>query len=148
VMADPPWYEEETRAFLWAAASVCELGGLVFLSTPPLGVRPGMADERRRVLEWATTLGLFLDETESLALSYETPAFEANALKASGFDEIPADWRRGDLLSFRKITRTVVPKPELHSSLDNWDEFRLGVGSVWIRGGRVAWFEDPRLVPL
>jgi len=148
VMMDPPWYEDETKAFLWAASSMCRPSGAVLLSSPPLGVRPDIGDERRRVLEWAAELGLSLDEVEPLSLSYETPLFEINALRASGFQDVPRHWRRGDLLVFRKVRAASAPRPHLRSSLDDWREFRFGVGSIWIRRRQMTQFQDPRLVSL
>lgn len=35
VIVDPPWYEEHTRAFLWAACQLCAIGGHLLVSLPP-----------------------------------------------------------------------------------------------------------------
>ena len=38
-VADPPWYPEYMRSFLWVARQACNVGGSVFLCFPPTGTR-------------------------------------------------------------------------------------------------------------
>jgi hypothetical protein len=38
VVLDPPWYPEHIQSFLWAACQLCQIGGYIFISMPPVGV--------------------------------------------------------------------------------------------------------------
>ncbi|MDP1793055.1 MAG: hypothetical protein Q8K63_02860, partial [Acidimicrobiales bacterium] len=101
VVIDPPWYPAHVDLFLWAAAQFCGDDGLVLLSFPPAGTRPGVADERDAALRFAAGLGLSLIDIRRGELGYRSPPFERLALAAAGLDRIPEDWRRGDLLALR-----------------------------------------------
>lgn len=39
VIADPPWYDEHFKGFLWMTAQVCRMDGFLILSLPPDGMR-------------------------------------------------------------------------------------------------------------
>lgn len=113
VVIDPPWYPEHVRLFLWAAAQLCADGGTVLLSFPPAGTRPGVADEREDSLTFADGVGLSLHEIRRGELAYLSPPFERLALMAAGYGDLPADWRRGDLLVFRaRPNRPITRRPE------------------------------------
>jgi hypothetical protein len=102
VLIDPPWYPEHFRVFLWAAARLLEDGGgHVLVSFPAAGTRPGVIAERDDALSWARELGLDLQEIRRGAVGYRSPPFERSALAAEGLDELPGDWRHGDLLILR-----------------------------------------------
>ena len=60
VVADPPWYPEHTRAFLWAAAQLTRTGAAVLLAQPAAATRPGVLAERAELLEFAHAAGLDL----------------------------------------------------------------------------------------
>ncbi len=90
VVADPPWYPLATKTFLWAAVECSAPNARVYLSTAPLGTRPGIAAERLDLIEWAAARGLVLTEERRAAFDYEMPAFEMNALAAQGLDTYPA----------------------------------------------------------
>jgi hypothetical protein len=102
VLIDPPWYDETTRSFLACASKLCKLSGAIWLSVPPLGTRPGITRERKRQIQWAAAVGLELEDCEEQVLGYASPPFEQNALRAEGILNISPDWRKGDLLKFRK----------------------------------------------
>lgn len=104
VMIDPPWYPEHVDLFLWAASRLCVDDGVVLLSFPPAGTRPGVADERERALRFAATVGLSLLDIRRGELAYRSPPFERIALAAAGLEDLPDDWRRGDLLVFGAAT--------------------------------------------
>ena len=148
VLADPPWYREDVLGFLGAASEICARGGTVFLGFASEGTRPGIAAERDLIVENAHRMGLTLMGMEPLALSYATPFFEHNALRASQFRYIPATWRRGDLLEFRKVGggHTV----ELSQSWEPcpWTEVQVGGVELRIRNDDREGFADPRLIPL
>ncbi len=148
VLADPPWYENETLAFLKAAALICADEGPVLLGGTPDGTRPGVADERQRIISGAEKLGLRFLGTERLALSYATPFFEYNALRAAGFAHVAPDWRRGDLLIFRRSGNPLPgPTPSV-SSGPKWERVDVLGATVWVRPTEKPSFVAPTLVPL
>jgi hypothetical protein len=121
VVADPPWYEEFASAFLWASSKFLSLGGVVFLSTPPLGTRPGVDHEWQRTREFAQEIGLEL-QTVQQSLRYESPPFEVNALRAAGHLEIDCHWRPGLLARFTKTRKARIPRPKVSDDNASWIE--------------------------
>jgi hypothetical protein len=99
---DPPWYLDQFRAMLGEASLRCDIGGHVFVSAPPEGVRPSIPEDLRLIDEAATRCGLTLVSQEVGALRYRTPLFELNALRASGVGAWLPDWRRGNFAVYRK----------------------------------------------
>ena len=148
VLADPPWYEYETLAFLRTAARICADQGKVLLSTAPDGVRPGIQEERERIIAGAAKSGLRFLGAERRVLSYATPFFEYNALRAAGFAHVSPNWRRGDLLIFER-TGDALPgpmNPIAHSA--EWAQADIRGATIWVRLKDQQGFIDPRLVPL
>ena len=130
VVADPPWYPEHERVFLWAAAQFCRPGGRVLFTLPSEGTRPGVRAERDSTLQLAGQLGFEVEDQEEGALAYVSPPFERNALTAVGLPWLPPEWRRCDLAILRLSKRTAVDRPEC--PLDQrWPE--VAVGPVRIR---------------
>ena len=148
VLADPPWYEEETLAFLRTAARICVAQGKVLLSSAPDGVRPGIREERERIIAGAAESGLRFLETERLVLSYAMPFFEHNALRAAGFAHVAPNWRRGDLLIFERTGDSLSGpmNPITHSP--EWAQADIRGATIWVRSKDQPGFIDPRLVPL
>ena len=148
VIADPPWYEYEVIAFLESSAQICANLGMVYVSFPPVGVRPGIKQERARVVAAAQKAGLRLVGHEPLVLSYATPFFEYNALLADGFTKVCPNWRRGDLLLFQSqgTTRTNIGNPAVNG--DSWADIDIFGIRVWIREESFDGFEDPRLTSI
>ena len=148
VLADPPWYEDETLAFLRASAHICAERGSVLLGAAPEGARPGVIEERGRIIAGAEQLGLQFIGAERLALSYATPFFEHNALRTAGFKQISPNWRRGDLLIFER-SRNTLPWPT-HSvpHTPAWDQAEILGITLWVRRNNKLTFISPELVPL
>ena len=148
VLADPPWYEDETLAFLRTSARICADGGKVLLSAAPEGVRPSMREERERIIAWSAESGLRFLGIERLALSYATPFFEHNALRAAGFAHVAPNWRRGDLLIFERTgdSHPGPMNPIAHSA--EWVQVDIRGATIWVRSKDQPGFIDPRLVPL
>lgn len=121
VVADPPWYEEFAQAFLWASARIVELGGTVLLTTPPLGTRPGIEQECRRVVAFAKDLGLELRGMDQ-CLRYDSPPFEKNAMRAAGQSHVAEDWRFGTLTRFKKVDVSNRTRPNVVSRGSEWVE--------------------------
>lgn len=147
VVMDPPWYDEHMQRFLWFAASATRLAGVLLLSMPAAGTRPGVTEEHARCLRWCTRLGFELYRLERGALPYETPLFERNALRAAGILNIPAYWRRGDLWILRKVKASRAEWPgDLMRSV--WTEYRFGLVRLRVDRGAGAPHGSPALVSL
>jgi hypothetical protein len=132
-IADPPWYPEDTLLFLVAAAGLCVPDALIMLCQPSLGTRPGVEAERRQLLDELPALGLALEDMRSGALHYQTPQFEATALRAA-IEEINRlwYWRRGDLLVLRR-TGAIRPPLVVSQLAEEWHEVRFGPVRIKIR---------------
>lgn len=147
VVADPPWYEESIRTFLWAAAQLCSPGGIVLISLPPVGTRPGMAAEWSRVRAGAQQMGLELIRRERGALPYVTPPFERSALQAAGVPVSERPWRWGDLATFtRRMGAAPVAVPMARSE-ETWEEICVDGVRLRLRP-TTAETIDPRLIQL
>lgn len=148
VIIDPPWYLEHIQSFLWAACQICQLGGHIFVSLPPVGTRPGINREWKETLAWAKRLGLKLVHREDLSLSYLTPVFERNAFRVAGLPAIEHDWRRGDLAIFQRVNSTQVPRPSVAQQEAAWSEVSLLGVRIRVRPWTSSEFENPKLVPI
>lgn len=96
---DPPWYLNDTFIFLKAAAGATAIGARILLCQPTEATRPGVAEEREKLLEALPLLGYTLLAAEKSIVRYEMPHFELVSLRSSVPKiEIPSDWRTGDLL--------------------------------------------------
>jgi Probable N6-adenine methyltransferase len=124
VIADPPWYESEIRAFLWAARHLCSKGGLILTSVPPVGTRPGIGEEWSRTLTWSRGLGMELVNYHKGVLRYISPLFERNALAAAGIRDGVENWRCGDLAMFSCTGPIAQPRPVLHEP-DAWEQYSV-----------------------
>lgn len=126
VVFDSPWYLGDVLAWLAASSCLVRPGGMiVFALYPPL-VRPTAQLERDFALEVASTIGEVQIIEDSLA--YETPLFEAEALKACGFAHV-GEWRRGDTVVIRDTHRMELSLPNLpcRSEVDGkWETFLIG----------------------
>lgn len=137
VLLDPPWYLDFVRPMLAAAAHACRLGGFVLISLPPDGARPTAETDRQAALVLAQRLGFVLVERQPLSIAYETPFFERNALRAAGI-ATPPQWRRGDLVLFRKVSAPSLPVPRSHRGR-LWTEVAIGRMRLFIgTGGNLA----------
>ena len=148
VLADPPWYVDEAVGFLRSASQSCVRGATVLLSFAPDGMRPEIRDERRQIIARAEALGLSCVGIENLALSYATPFFERNALRASGFQQVAPAWRRGDLLTFRKTGSSFLMNGSLNAVGSVWDEVSIDGVRYRVRCLKGDGFADPRLKKL
>jgi hypothetical protein len=138
IVIDPPWYLDFVRPMLSAAAASCRHGGHLLVSLPPEGARSNGAAERERTLRFARRLGLSVEATHPMALTYATPFFEANALDVQGV-RVPHDWRRGDLVLMRKTG--VAGRSFSMESVrrDRWVEVEIDRMRLFVRrDGRVG----------
>lgn len=145
VIADPPWYEEHMLAFLWAARQVVCKDGLILMSVPPAGTRPGVETDLATVLSWAGELGCELKGVEGGLLPYLSPPFERNALAAEGLEGLPLTWRRGDLMTLRCVAAGGAPRPVFREPATQWVEVAYADVRLRIRKTGTTGFGDPRL---
>lgn len=135
VVLDPPWYLDFIRPMLATAAGACKPGGHVLISLAPDGARPTAVHDRERTIAFANRLGLSLVERVPLSLCYDMPFFEVNALAMCGLT-IPADWRRGDLLVFQKISSNQRPMVTATVRKERWAEVDVGRMRLFVRNDR------------
>ncbi|MCG6190202.1 hypothetical protein [Maribellus maritimus] len=126
VFMDPPWYYDHFINFIWFATQVVDLGGLIFISLPPLNTRPELDKERMKLLNFCSELGLCLEELYAQKLEYAMPFFEYNAMRAAGVSNLYPFWRKGDLAIFRKLHSTIIKRPEtVKTKVDIWKEIDI-----------------------
>lgn len=101
IIADPPWYNDFYKAFIYQSSEVLKSGGVLFLSVLPELTRPDAKKDRALIKKFCEINGLAEIEIKSNFLTYESPVFERNALKNSGID--CADWRKGDLIIYKNV---------------------------------------------
>ena len=77
-----------------------------------------------------------------------TPLFEHNALLASGFERIPREWRRGDLLFFRRVGGGPVDQIVRGGCREDWKPFEVGGIGIWVRVDGNDDFQNPCLQPM
>jgi hypothetical protein len=132
IVADPPWYPDFHRAFIFRSTQLLHDDGLLFLSVLPWLTRPSAIIDRADVVYFALRSGFDLAEVVSGILGYESPKFERIALAKKGIN--CSDWRFGDLFVFRRIGE---PDPDLSvvRPVDEpeWEEFRLGKQKIKLR---------------
>ncbi len=148
VLADPPWYVDEAVGFLRAASQICVCGATILLSYAPDGVRPGIPEERKRIIAEAKTFGINFSGIDHLTLSYATPFFEHNALRASAFRHIASDWRSGDLLSFRKSESLYLHQSTAREDENAWVEVSVEGVRFKVRQKDEKGFANPQLKKL
>jgi hypothetical protein len=146
VITDPPWYPEYLTAFLWACSDLCTDGGVILVSLPPIGTRPGIAVERAGLCRWATELGLELVRLHFGCVPYSMPLFEQNALRSQGVHCVPLEWRRGDLAVFKRVSDSRIECPGSPHVDEHWPEVRVGRVRIRLRNVKPAVFADPALV--
>lgn len=138
VVIDPPWYPDFVRPMMRLAASICEVGGTILISLPPIGTRPDIIDERRRLLNTFKRLQLQLMSLHTGVLGYETPFFESNALAADGVSGIRSNWRRSDLFVLRKTAPVPTVSFDDLNRIRKWEQFQVGRMRVFLRRPLVA----------
>lgn len=145
IIADPPWYLDDAVEFLKTSSRLCAERGTVLLSFAPEGSKPGIRQQRLELIAKAEEMGLKFDWVSPLALSYVTPLFEHNALLASGFKIVPREWRRGDLLLFRKIGAGFVENNARGGRIEEWKQFEVDGIGISVRADNSDEFVNPCL---
>jgi hypothetical protein len=110
VIADPPWYPEETSAFVRIAAEILRVNGYLILSHAPAGTRPSAIDDAADARATIQAGGMEIVSERTLLLRYQTPPFESVAARAARMPSPPADWRRGDMIVAKRSRDARIPK--------------------------------------
>ena len=137
VLVDPPWYMDFIGPMLRATAVACRPGGIVLISLPPVGTRPAARVERGTTDQIAVRLGFELVDCHPLAIDYDTPFFERNALAAAGVHS-PARWRRGDLMVLRRVRSVSCNSKYVSRGRQNWIEASIDRMRLFIRSDNGA----------
>jgi|SRR5438876_3629997 len=148
-LADPPWYRPYEHAFLKAASRITKLDGLILVTRPALWTKPNVQKDWDLFLHRSTELGLSHLRTYPAILRYDSPYFERNSLRAAGMDFAPKNWRRGDLVVFRKIISTPTVERMTRYHYDEWldpSHFGFRVRNSGVERDRR--FNDPSLISL
>jgi hypothetical protein len=137
---DPPWYLNDTLAFLGAAAESCVVGARILLCQPTPATRPGIEAERAELLRQLPSIGLALDDVLSGFVRYRMPHFEAMSIRAAmPMVEVPGDWRCGDVMVLTKQEAVHSQVLRVREIDDDWAEARFGPVRIKLRvsrGGR------------
>ncbi|MEM6994665.1 MAG: hypothetical protein AAF721_29390, partial [Myxococcota bacterium] len=110
VVIDPPWYAPHPLRWLALGAAAVRPGGIVAMVVPGALHRPTAELERHAVVTAAAALGP--TRVEPQAVHYDTPGFEALALRAASL-AVPAVWRAADLVvtEVMRPAAVMVPPP-------------------------------------
>jgi hypothetical protein len=146
-IADPPWYPGDFEAFLQTAATLLREEGVLYLSWPAEGTRPGLAQEWQSLLTTARQFGLHFAERRPMALRYCTPFFEGSSLRAAGLPVLNA-WRRSDLMVFLRHGYKSARVEGLTNVQGSkaWAAARSGFLDVRYRETSYQGAADPRLI--
>ncbi len=144
VIIDPPWYFDFIKPFLGVASALCRVGGHILVSLPPLGTRATAEMDRIQTIGFGARLGLELIRSDLGALPYEMPFFERNALTSCGIRGVPRNWRRGDLLIFKRSS-PALPRAFQVAPKRNWTEVSLNGVRLKIRNDRPLLSERPEI---
>jgi len=115
-LLDPPWYSEITELFISRARELLARDAFMLCVLPSRLTRPGIIEERTRLLTKLFRANFEVVSLESEYVSYRVPEFEHRTYQdIDGFSG--RQWRRGDLLVLRVSSRSIfveIPKVEKH----------------------------------
>jgi hypothetical protein len=130
VFFDAPWYPEQEELWLWQATRAVRPGGTIAFSLPPPLLRPMALTDRVAILHEAERIGDVSIEEE--VLTYDTPLFEAEALRASGLPLLP-NWRTSDLVLITNVRGLAERHARDRFDRDIWDTWVIGCQVIKLR---------------
>ena len=98
VVIDPPWYHFEFRKFISRAILLSKDGATIYCSIPQRMTRPGIEEERRKLISEIFNCGHEIISIEPNAMKYIVPYFEEEVLRNNNIDAKNYPWRSSDLL--------------------------------------------------
>ena len=146
-IVDPPWYPDETAAFLTAASLVCRVGATILLCQPTPATRPAVRAERQQLEAALPDMGLSLRTTRPGDVRYLTPHFEAVSLRFANpqLPDLPS-WRVGDLMILRKDRDITTPPPAARTA-STWIDLQFGPVHLKVRSVADAAGDMATIVP-
>ncbi len=133
VVFDAPWCTTDICTWLMVAVGAVKRNGLIVFALFPDLVRPTAKTERETVLEVARSIGKV--EVLDDAITYETPTFECEALKAIGVSD-PGNWRRADLVVIHKHRTDPMPMRQRTVPREAWLTYLVGARVIKVRKSR------------
>ncbi|WP_449507375.1 dGTP triphosphohydrolase [Enterobacter ludwigii] len=98
ITIDPPWYPSEFKKFISRAIELSKDGATIYCSIPQHLTRPGIGEERAKLISSLQKCGHSILYIEPNVMKYIVPYFEEEALKNSGIETKNLPWRSSDLL--------------------------------------------------
>lgn len=126
VIMDPPWYLDYNKLFFQFANSLLTIGGKIICVLPPRYTRKNIEEELDDLKQFIGYLGITTEHYFRNAVSYSTPPFERNVLRANGIYCIPRGWRTGDILIAKKINEKKGSQPPIIIEENQWEEINIG----------------------
>lgn len=124
IVMDPPWYFNYYRLFFDRANEMAQVGTLVYCIMPPKYTRFTAEQETLDILKIIKEqYGMTKISYHISDVSYHTPPFEVNVLKAHGIECLPPNWRVGDLLIVKKVEIGSGNSDDLTVNSEQWDEY-------------------------
>ncbi len=124
IVMDPPWYFNYYQLFFDRASKMCHIGTKIFCIMPPKFTKAKTEIETRSLLEWLDNdYGFRKTHYYHGVVTYHTPPYEINVLKANGINCSPENWRVGDLLIVEKtVDRIIKYEKDYRVVEEEWDE--------------------------
>ena len=134
IVMDPPWYFNYYRLFFDRANEMAQLDTLIYCVMPPKFTRVAAEQETVELLKiLEEQYGMEKVSYHTGDVSYHTPPYEINVLKAHGIECLPPNWRVGDLLVVRKARVGIGNNDDLTVHIEPWDEYLIEAIRIKVR---------------
>lgn len=126
IVMDPPWYLNYYQLFFNRAAIMCHEGSQIFCVMPPRFTKSQTTYETEMLIKQIYNLyGLCKKHYYQGMVTYHTPPYEKNVLRANGIRCLPKNWRVGDLLIVeQRESRNIIPYDFTISEI-SWKEVTI-----------------------
>ena len=134
IVMDPPWYLNYYLLFFDRANEMARIDTLIYCVMPPKFTRVTAEQEKEKLLKtlWEK-YGMEKKTYRSSDVSYHTPPYEINVLKAHGIECLPPHWRVGDLLVVKKTAIGSGNTEDLTVYQEPWDEYSINSIRIKVR---------------
>lgn len=126
VIMDPPWYLNYNKLFFQFAESIVTIGGKIICVLPPKYTRCRALEELDELQKFISDCGMVKELYLKNAVSYNTPPFERNVLRANGIYCMPKGWRTGDAIIVKKVQKSKVDRKTIIIPEGGWEEINIG----------------------
>ncbi len=135
VVMDPPWYLSYNKLFFQLANNIVNRNGTIICVLPPKYTRKNVDEEFQKLMQFIKDLGIERQHYYKNMVTYNTPPFERNTLKANGIYCMPRGWRTGDILIAKKIDKGTIDKASIVISERGWEEISIGMVRYKLKTG-------------